>query len=135
MVCELNFPTKVLAIKMNRKRLVVLLEERIHIYDIQTMNIVHTIETIPNPNGITLTISTKSRFNFISGLLAVCAYSSDSDRPYLAYPTNHHNGELAIFDTVSLQAVCAIQAHKSPISAVVFNFDGTLLATASDKAT
>lgn len=50
-VCELNFPSKVLAAKMNRKRLVVVLEEKISIYDLHTMTIVHTIETIPNPNG------------------------------------------------------------------------------------
>ncbi len=36
---------------MNRKRLVVVLEERLHIYDLATMKIVHTIETRPNPQG------------------------------------------------------------------------------------
>ena len=52
-VCELNFPTKVLSIAMNRKRLVVVLDTRIHIYDLSTMKIVHTIETPPNPQGRT----------------------------------------------------------------------------------
>lgn len=52
MVCELSFQSKILAIKINRKRMVVVLEERIHIYDVQNMGVVHTIETIPNPNGI-----------------------------------------------------------------------------------
>lgn len=51
-VCELNFPTKVLSIAMNRKRLVVVLDTRIHIYDLSTMKIVHTIETLPNPQGM-----------------------------------------------------------------------------------
>jgi autophagy-related protein 18 len=51
-VCELNFPTKVLSIHLNRKRLIVVLETRIHIYDLSTMKITHTIETSPNPNGI-----------------------------------------------------------------------------------
>lgn len=50
-VCELNFPTKVLAVHMNRKRLVVVLDEKIHIYDLSTMKIIHTIETASNPTG------------------------------------------------------------------------------------
>lgn len=101
---------------MNRKRLVVVLESRINIYDLQTMASVHSITTISNPG-------------------AICALSSDSAKPYLAFPTNILNGELSVFDTVALQHVCAVQAHKSPISSVSFNFDGTLLATASDKGT
>lgn len=113
-VCELNFPTKILATKMNRKRLVVVLEEKLSIYDIATMTLVHTIDTIPNST-------------------AVCALSNDQDNCYLAYPTNVENGEIAVFDAVSLQHVCAIQAHKSAISSIAFNSDSTLLATASDK--
>jgi hypothetical protein len=50
-ICELIFPTSVLAVKMNRKRLVVVLETEIYIYDISTMKLLHTIETGPNPNG------------------------------------------------------------------------------------
>lgn len=36
---------------MNRKRLIVVLENEIYIYDISTMKLLHTIETGPNPNG------------------------------------------------------------------------------------
>jgi len=50
-VCELSFPTKILAILMNRKRLVIVLESKLHIYDLSTMKIVHTIDIPSNPNG------------------------------------------------------------------------------------
>lgn len=40
-----------------------------------------------------------------------------------------------IFDAISLQAVNIIQAHKSPVTNLSFNFDGTMIATASDKGT
>lgn len=50
-ICELTFPTKILSVKLNRKRLVVVLEEQIYVYDISNMNLLHTIETSPNPNG------------------------------------------------------------------------------------
>ncbi|KAI8875162.1 hypothetical protein K501DRAFT_280636 [Backusella circina FSU 941] len=37
-ICELSFPTAVLAVKMNRRRLIVVLEEQIFVYDISNMN-------------------------------------------------------------------------------------------------
>ena len=51
-ICELTFPTTVLAVRMNRKRLVVILEDEIYLYDISNMKLLYTIETSPNPNGM-----------------------------------------------------------------------------------
>lgn len=120
---------------MNRKRLVVVLENEIYIYDISTMKLLHTIETGPNPN-------------------AVCALSSSSEHSYLAYPSPAPSpssaslssgvppappapttGDVLIFDTLNLTAVNVIQAHKAPIAALALNSTGTMLATASDKGT
>lgn len=50
-ICELNFHTNILSVKMNRRRLIVVLEEQIFIYDISNMKLLHTIDTIPNPTG------------------------------------------------------------------------------------
>jgi autophagy-related protein 18 len=50
-ICELTFVSAILAVKMNRKRLIVVLEEHIYIYDIGNMKLLHTIDTSPNPNG------------------------------------------------------------------------------------
>jgi len=50
-ICELTFPTSILAVKLNRKRLIVVLEEQIYVYDISNMKLLHTIETSPNPTG------------------------------------------------------------------------------------
>lgn len=36
---------------MNRKRLIVVLELEIYIYDISTMKLLHTLDTGANPNG------------------------------------------------------------------------------------
>jgi autophagy-related protein 18 len=41
----------VLAVRLNRKRLVIVLEDQIYLYDIQTMKLLYTIETSPNPTG------------------------------------------------------------------------------------
>eukprot|EP00842_Homolaphlyctis_polyrhiza_P006559 jgi/Hompol1/6904/HPOL_002771-RA len=117
-ICELTFSTAILAIKLNRKRLIVMLEEHIYIYDIGNMKLMHTIDTSPNPN-------------------ALCSLSPSSENCYFAYPSNAStsSGEVLIFDAINLQAVNIIQAHKSPLSCISFNFDGTMIATASDKGT
>ena len=53
-ICDLTFPTTVLAVRLNRKRLVVILEDLIYLYEISNMKLLHTIETSPNPQGIQL---------------------------------------------------------------------------------
>ncbi|RKP04865.1 WD40 repeat-like protein [Thamnocephalis sphaerospora] len=135
-ICELTFPTTILAVKLNRRRLVVVVEEQIYVYDISNMKLIHTIETSPNPQ-------------------AVCALSPSSENCYLIYPSpspassgspfstptdsvprgTTTTGDVLIFDALSLQVVNIIQAHKSPLSCVATNAEGTLMATASDKGT
>lgn len=51
MICELLFPSAILAVKLNRKSLVIVLEMEIYIYDISNMRLLHVIETTPNPDG------------------------------------------------------------------------------------
>lgn len=60
-ICELTFPTTILGVKLNRKRLVVVLEERIYVYDISNMKLLHEIETSANPNGQSVRIWSESR--------------------------------------------------------------------------
>ncbi|KAH8547866.1 WD40-repeat-containing domain protein [Umbelopsis sp. PMI_123] len=134
-ICELTFPTSILSVKMNRRRLIAVLEEQIFVYDISNMKLLHTIDTSPNPS-------------------AICALSPSSENCYIAYPSpssstssslagNHlgpaqssyASGDVLIFDALSLQVVNIVQAHKSPVSCIAMNSDGTLLATASDKGT
>ncbi|GAK68242.1 WD40 repeat-like protein [Moesziomyces antarcticus] len=142
-ICELLFPTAILGVKLNRRRLVVVLENEIYIYDISNMKLLHTIETSPNPN-------------------AICALSPSSENCFLAYPSPVPSptspfaagagaaaasgaataggggggaGDVLIFDLLSLSVTNVIQAHKTPISALALNATGTLLATASDKGT
>ncbi|POY75071.1 hypothetical protein BMF94_1700 [Rhodotorula taiwanensis] len=130
-ICELTFPTTILAVKLNRRRLVVVLEERIYVYDISNMKLLHEIETSPNPN-------------------AICALAPSSENSYLAYPSplpspatpfqtsspeTKQSGDVLLFDAVSLSVTNIVQAHKSPVAFVALNAAGTMLATASDKGT
>ncbi|KAJ7809270.1 hypothetical protein B0H14DRAFT_2263993, partial [Mycena olivaceomarginata] len=51
MICELLFPSSILAVKLNRKTLVSVLETEIYVYDIGNMRLLHVIETVPKPEG------------------------------------------------------------------------------------
>lgn len=50
-ICDLTFPSKINAMRMNRKRMIVVLEGAIYIYDIGNMKLLHQIDTTPNPLG------------------------------------------------------------------------------------
>lgn len=155
-ICELLFPTTILAVKLNRRRLVVVLEDEIYVYDISNMKLLHTIETSPNPQGPSFlrlealqgpTQLTQPSVSHVP--TAICALSPCSEPCYLAYPSPVPSpaspfsgssnaqtpGDVMIFDLLSLQVSNIIQAHKTPISHLAINATGTLLATASDKGT
>ncbi|KAI1381420.1 WD40 repeat-like protein [Hypoxylon crocopeplum] len=137
-ICELTFPSAVLAVRLNRKRLAVVLEDEIYLYDISNMSLLTNIATSPNSS-------------------AVCALSPSSEHCYLAYPLpkprddtldkrpSHAppaslyapvtSGDVLIYDTLTLKAVNVIEAHRSPLSCIALNNEGTLLATASETGT
>lgn len=159
-ICELKFPEPVLAVKMNRRRMIVVLERQIFLYDIRNMKLLHSFETVPNPKGRNGSFVHGQQHlfsNLSSLLLGACALTSSPENCLIAYPaqpsvassplapfgqpvspppTPKHNdisGDVEIFDAVNMQLIKIIPAHKSPISCLAMNADATLLATASEK--
>lgn len=129
----MTFPTPLLAVKLNRKRLLAVLEEQIYVYDISNMLLLHTIETTSN-------------------VFAVCALSPNSENCYLAYPDSRDHeprtegessspnvsnsavsGQVILWDVINCKQITKIEAHKDSLACLAFNSDGTMLATASDN--
>ena len=137
-ICELTFPTTVLAVRLNRKRLVIVLEDQIYLYDISNMKLLYTIETSPNPTAI-CALSPSSENCYLAYPLPQKAAASSFAPPSHAPPGNSHvattSGDVLLFDTVKLEAINVVEAHRSPLSCITLNNEGTLLATASDKGT
>ncbi|KAJ3914898.1 WD40 repeat-like protein [Lentinula edodes] len=130
MICELLFPSSILAVKLNRKTLVIVLETEIYIYDISNMRLLHVIETTPNPEGYSyLAYPSPVPSPATPGTSAINSVPSSSSN---AAP---QSGDVLLFSTRSLTVANVIQAHKSPISFLSINSTGTLLATSSDKGT
>ena len=51
-ICELNFSSPVLGVRMSRARLVACLETRVHVFELSSMKLLHTLETTLNPHGL-----------------------------------------------------------------------------------
>ncbi|KAH8906523.1 WD40 repeat-like protein [Coniochaeta sp. PMI_546] len=137
-ICELTFPSAVLAVRLNRKRLAVVLEEEIYLYDISNMSLLYTIATSPNSSAI-CALSPSSENCYIAYPLPKPRDDTGDKRPSHAPPLSTYvpptSGEVLIFDTLTLKAVNVIEAHRSPLCCIALNSEGTLLATASETGT
>ncbi|TVU49858.1 hypothetical protein EJB05_01197, partial [Eragrostis curvula] len=92
---ELNFNTFILAVRLSRKRLVVVLQHNTFIYDV---------------NSIT----------------ASC---------YLALPASTSRRSALVYKVSEHELICQIEAHHSPLAAMVFSSKRMYMATASKKGT
>lgn len=124
--------------RLNRKRLAVVLEEEIYLYDISNMSLLYTIATSPNPSAI-CALSPSSENCYIAYPLPKPRDDTGDKRPSHAPPLSTYvpptSGEVLIFDTLTLKAVNVVEAHRSPLCCIALNSEGTLLATASETGT
>lgn len=136
-ICELTFHGMVVAVRMNRKRLVVMLEEIVFIYDISNMKLLHQQLTPLNPTGI-CAVSPNSENNFLA--LPHCQKtppSAPAQQSHLpkSIVKETISGDILLYDLNKMEEVTVIQAHQTPVSYTAINNDGTLMATASEKGT
>ncbi|KAF7489279.1 WD repeat domain phosphoinositide-interacting protein 2 [Sarcoptes scabiei] len=116
-IIQYSYCNTILAVKLNRLRLIVCLEENIFIHNIKDLNLVHSIKHVSsNPNGI-------------------IALAPSNERCYLAYPARNTIGEVNIFDADKLEDKLTIAAHDNPLVSLTFDSQGIKLATASEKGT
>jgi len=123
-ITRMSYTSSVLAVKMNRKTLVVLIETAIYIYDITNMHLLHTISGTP------------------SNLAGICALTSchvpgdprgAGTNNFFAYPGNVATGEVFVYDVSNMRHVTTINAHTSAVSCLAFSHSGDRLATSSQK--
>ena len=102
------------------------------------MSLLYTITTSPNPSAI-CALSPSSENCYIAYPLPKPREDTGDRRPAHAPPLSTYvpptSGEVLIFDTLTLKAVNVVEAHKSPLSCIALNSEGSLLATASETGT
>ncbi|ORZ36742.1 WD40-repeat-containing domain protein [Catenaria anguillulae PL171] len=157
-ICELPFASAVLAVHLNRRRLAVVLESSIQLYDIANMKLLYTVDLNYNPNMITA-MSPASDMCYLayptpvpappaglaggstsvsanSGSISSSGNPATGSSPSTSSSSSHAiGGDITLFDAISLHPTTIISAHKSPLAALAFSSSGRYLATASSKGT
>jgi WD40 repeat protein len=111
---EIPFRSEIRAVRLRNDRIVVVLEQKIYVYNFDDFKLLHQIETIKNSKGL-------------------CALSSTSSPFVLACP-GLHQGEVRV-EHYSLKKSKFISAHDSNLACFALTLDGRLLATSSNKGT
>ncbi|KAE8699619.1 Autophagy-related protein 18a [Hibiscus syriacus] len=111
---ELSFRSEVRSVRLRRDRIVVVLEQKIFVYNFADLKLLHQIETIANPKGL-------------------CAVSQGSGSLVLVCP-GLQKGQVRVEHYASKRTKF-IMAHDSRIACFALSQDGQVLATASTKGT
>ncbi len=111
---ELSYRRDVRAVKLRRDKVVVVLDNRVYVYNFSDLKVIDTIETGSNKRGI-------------------CALSPSSENTVLVtIGTQLGHVRIANYKTDN---VIPIAAHDSELSCLALSYDGSLLATCSVKGT
>jgi autophagy-related protein 18 len=129
-ICELNFVTSILNVLMSKKRLVVVLERKIHLFDISSMKILRTIETEKNSRGLCALSSKIVKKTNDKG-----EEEEEEVSSFIAYPHGGEGADIMLSESYEVKPISVIRAHKSAVSVLQFNADGSMLATCSNKGT
>lgn len=111
---ELSFRSEVKQVKLRKDRVVVVLQNKIYVYNFADLKLIDHIETCNNPKGL-------------------CALSPSTTSTVLAFPAllrGHVRVEL-----YGIRKSTFIPAHESDLACLALNVTGSRLATASDKGT
>lgn len=111
---ELSFRSEVRGVRLRRDRIVVVLEQKVFVYNFTDLKLLHQIETIANPKGL-------------------CEISQSVGKLVLVCP-GLQKGQVRVEHYASKRTKF-IMAHDSRIACFALTQDGGLLATASSKGT
>jgi hypothetical protein len=163
-IVQLHFNSRIHSVKMNHRRVVVLLQPKIHIFDLKTMKSLHVIDRTTSQwadSSLGWLCASLER-GYLATPLALAG--SASLQGGHAWSSIHHAGGgggaartaapdgnpqmsgtgpspdmepglVTIVDTYTLKPIGTLLAHRTPIQALCLNPTGQLLATASTKGT
>lgn len=117
-ISKLRFNENILNIRLRNDKIIAIFENKIYIFNLNTLETISIINSYINPTGI------------------IGISNGDNNKLILAFPFECQ-GTLFLGDIISekVDKVQKIKAHDSQISCISVNKDGTLLATSSDKGT
>ncbi|EMS57802.1 WD repeat domain phosphoinositide-interacting protein 3 [Triticum urartu] len=111
---ELSFKSPVRGVRLRRDRIIVVLENKIFVYNFADLKLVQQIETAPNPKGL-------------------CSVSQQPGSIVLVCP-GAQKGQIRV-EHYGARKTKFINAHASRVACFALSQDGRLIATASTKGT
>lgn len=111
---ELSFRSEVKSVRLRRDRIVVILAQKIYVYNFVDLKLLHQIETVINPKGL-------CEVSHVSGMMVLVTLGL-------------RKGQIRV-ENYGLKQTKFIMAHDSRVVCVALMNDGRLIATASSKGT
>lgn len=111
---ELIFKSEVYAVRLRRDRVVVVLLNKVYVYHFKNLKMLHSYQTINNPRG----------------LVALC---SDTANNVLAFP-GQNKGSIRV-ELFHLSKTTCLKAHDTDLAQFALTYDGSRIASASEKGT
>mmetsp|Transcript_92587 Transcript_92587/g.288646 ORF Transcript_92587/g.288646 Transcript_92587/m.288646 type:complete len:550 (+) Transcript_92587:39-1688(+) len=158
-ICQLRFNADVHGVRMNHRRVVVLLRQKIHVFDLRTTKSLHVMDRVASTwvdpaLGWLCAASEHGHLAVPAAMAAAasaagtaCTGQDAAGEPEASSPRGPQHlgrgdeciddklGYVTVVDTYTLNSVGTFLAHRSPIRALCVNPSGQLLATASVKGT
>lgn len=128
-VGEVSLGSDIRAVRLRKDTVVVAVDGKIHIYNIATLDVRHTFETVSDTKGL-LTV-TSDPANFLLVFQCVPGSAITAKRPH-AVPEG--KGVLVV-QRVDPPETSHVEAHESSVAVAALSPDATRIATASEKGT
>ncbi|CAI9769019.1 unnamed protein product [Fraxinus pennsylvanica] len=112
-IAEFCFRSKVKSVRLWKDQIVVILLNKIYVYNFEDLELLHQIDTMSNPKGL-------------------CEVSRESEKVLACLGL--HQGEVRV-EHCTFKRTNTITAHDSQIECIALTHDGRFLATASTKGT
>lgn len=145
-ICELIFPSEIVDVKINKKRLIVVLKiGQIYIYDLSCVRLIKIIEINKTEDFVgdlsnddkSLLVIPLNIVNEQSEIFKQTDFESliKFDKPITLsqLKTNESNGWVLVYDTIALKPKLILKCHSSNLQKIVIS--NYLIATASVKGT
>ena len=114
-ISELRFNSTIKNIKLKKNHIIVVLETQIYVFKLKTLEKIDVLETYENSKGL-------------------IAVSNKPDELIIAYPIRSKGYvKIKMYDSPVNNPI--INAHNSNLACLEINYNGTILATASEKGT
>mmetsp|Transcript_13616 Transcript_13616/g.19520 ORF Transcript_13616/g.19520 Transcript_13616/m.19520 type:complete len:483 (+) Transcript_13616:1404-2852(+) len=133
---ELSFRQRVLAVKLRRDRIAVVLTNRVYVYNFSDLTLIDQIPTCTNLRGLICMSSDASSPTVVAtpgmtrGHVRIELYSRDSSSSSSFQQEDGNNNRAQ-----DNQRSVLIEAHETNLAAMALSMDGAILATASEKGT